>query len=128
MYALVGSSVAESCITLKAICKEVSCGLKFVADETEAEKPGSHCVFGIFVLLWLGACGSYRFCHLRKCEAKLNVAFELPGVDATLAVCRGCIELEKSELDGAFGEGGVEVQHMVSAVVVVLISAVVAAL
>ena len=38
------------------------------------------------------------------------------------------IELEKPALDRAFGEGGVEVEHMVSAAVVMLVSAVVAAL
>ena len=35
------------------------------------------------------------------------------------AVCRG-VELEEPELDRALGKGGVEVQHMVAAVVVVL--------
>ena len=39
-----------------------------------------------------------------------------------LPVSRG-IELEKAELDGAFSEGGMEVEHMVAAVVVVFVSA-----
>ena len=41
-----------------------------------------------------------------------------------LSVCR-CVELEKSELNGALRKGGVEVKHVVPAVVVVLASAVV---
>ena len=41
-----------------------------------------------------------------------------------LAVCRS-IELEEPELDRTLGEGGVEVQHMVAAVIVMLASAVV---
>ena len=44
-----------------------------------------------------------------------------------LAVCRG-VKLEKAELDRSLGEGSVEVQHMVAAVVVVLASAVVGVL
>ena len=40
-----------------------------------------------------------------------------------LAVCRG-FKLEKSELDGALGEGGVEVKHVVAAVVVMPVPAV----
>ena len=44
-----------------------------------------------------------------------------------LAVRRG-IELEEPELDRSLGEGGVKVQHMVAAVVVVLASAVVGVL
>ena len=40
----------------------------------------------------------------------------------------GGIELEKPELDRALGEGGVEVEHMVAAVIVMVASAVVGAL
>ena len=40
---------------------------------------------------------------------------------------RSLIELEEPELDGPFGEGGVEVEHMVAAVVVVMVSAVICA-
>ena len=46
-------------------------------------------------------------------------------VKSVLLAVRRSVELEKPELDGAFGEGGVEVQHMVAAVVVVLAPAVV---
>ena len=74
-----------------------------------------------FSFCWgLGLAVLHRFCHLAECEAKLNVALELSGVEPVLlAVCRG-VELEESELDRALGKGGVEVQHMVAAVVVVL--------
>lgn len=82
----------------------------------------------VLVLLGLGACGSDRLCNLAECKAKLNVALELSGVESVLlAVCR-CIELEEPELDRTLGEGGVEVQHMIAAVVVMLASAVVGVL
>ena len=105
--------------------QDFSCGCEFLADESKAEEPGPHGVFRILVLLGLGACGSDFLCHLAECKAKLNVGFQLSGVKAVpLAVCRG-IELEKSELNRSFGEGCVEVQHMVAAAVVMVVSAVV---
>ena len=106
-----GSAVSEGCIAVKALRKEFSCGLELLTDKAEAEEPGAHCVFGVFVLLRLGACGSDRFCHLTECQAKLDVTLKLSCVKSVLlAVCRG-VELEKPELDRPLGEGGVEVQH-----------------
>jgi len=102
----------------------LSCGLELVADEAQAEEPGSHCVFGIFVLLGLGAGGADFLGHLAQCEAKLNIALQLACVEAVLLAVRRLVELEEAELDRALGEGGVEVKHMVAAVVVVLASAV----
>ena len=99
-------------------------GFELVADETQAEEPGSHCVFGIFVLLGLGAGGADFFCHLAEGKAKLDVALQLTGVKSALAICGGLIELEEAELNGSLREGGMEVQHMVAAVVVVLVSSV----
>ena len=75
-------------------------------------------------MLGLGACGSDRLCHLAQGKAELNVALELSGMEPVLlAVCRS-IELEEPELDRSLGEGGMEVQHMVAAVVVMVVSAV----
>ena len=79
-------------------------------------------------MLGLGACGSDRLCHLAQGEAQLNVALKLSGVEPVLLAVRRGIELEEPELDRSLGEGGVEVQHMVAAVVVVLASAVVGVL
>ena len=45
-------------------------------------------------------------------------------MDAASASFRGLIELEEPELDRPFGEGGVEVEHVVAAVVVMLVPAV----
>ena len=59
------------------------------------------------------------FRGLAECQAKLNVAFQLSGVKPALAGFGGVVELEKSELDRALGEGRVEVEHMVAAPVVV---------
>ena len=123
-----GSAAAEGCVTVQALREEFSCCFEFVSDETESEKPGSHSVFGVFVLLGLGACRPHRFGHLGKGETKLNVAFQLSGVKSVLPAVRRGIELEESELNRALGEGGMEVQHMVAAVVVVLASAVVCVL
>ena len=41
-------------------------------------------------------------------------------MDPTLAALAGVVELEKPEFNGAVGEGGVEVQHMVAAGIVVV--------
>ena len=79
-------------------------------------------------MLRLGACCSNRLCHLAEREAKLNVALELSCVKSVLPAVCGGVELEKSELDCAFGKGGVEIQHMVAAFVVVVTSAVVCVL
>lgn len=122
------STAAEGCIPIQALREEFSCGLELVANKAEAKEPSSHCVFGVLVLLGLGACGSDCLCHLAQGEAQLNVTLELTSVESVLlAVCRS-IELEEPELDRSLGEGGVEVQHMVAAVVVVLASAVVGVL
>ena len=123
-----GSSVAEGRVAGKVAGQEVSGRCELLADEAQAEEPGSHRVLGVLVLLGLGACRPHVLRHLAEREAKLNVALELPGMDAAPAVDGRLIELEEPELDGALGEGGVVVEHMVAAVVVVLGSAVVRAL
>ena len=76
-------------------------------------------------MLFLGACRSEFLCHLAECKAKLNVALELSCVKSVLLAAARCIELEKSEFNRAFGEGCVEVEHMVAALVVVVASAVI---
>ena len=120
-----GSAVTEGCIPVKASGQELSCCFKFVADEAEAEEPSSHGVFGVFVLLGFGAGGFYRLSHLAQGQAKLDVTLKLACVEAVLAAAVGSVELEKPELDRAFSKGGVQVQHVVAAVVVMLVSAVV---
>ena len=77
-------------------------------------------VLGVFALLGLGACCPYILCHLAQGQAKLNVAFELSCVDAAPTLCGRLVKLEEPELDCPFGKGGVEVEHMVAAVVVVV--------
>ena len=121
------SAVPEGCVPSKVAGQEISGRCKFLADEAQAEEPGSHGVFGVFVLLGLGACGAHILCHLGKRQAKLDVALELSGVDAAPALCGRLIKLEEPKLDRPFGKGGVEVEHMVAAVVVVVVSAVVCA-
>ena len=97
----------ESCVPGQVAGQEISGRCKFLADEAQAEEPGAHGVFGVLVLLGLGACGSDRLCHLAQGEAQLNVTLELSSVESVLlAVCRS-IELEEPELDRSLGEGGV---------------------
>ena len=108
----------EGRIACEVAGEDISCSFKFFADEAEPKEPGSHGILGVFVLLRFRAGGFDFLCHLAESEAKLDVAFQLAGVDTPLAVCGGFVKLEKSELNGALCKGGVEVQHVVSAVVV----------
>ena len=105
------STAAEGCVPGEASGEEISCGLEFVADETKAEEPGPHGVFGVLVLLGLGACGPDVLGKLAERKAKLNVALQLSGVDAVLPAVRRGVELEKPELDRPFCEGGVVVEE-----------------
>ena len=122
------SAASKGCVTGKAAGQDVSCGLELLADETQAEEPGAHCVFGVFGLLGLGAGRPYHLGHLAEGQAKLNVAFQLSGVEAVALAVRRLVKLEKPELNRTLGEGGVEVEHMVAAVIVVLASTVVGVL
>ena len=123
-----GSAVAEGRVTGKAAGQDVPCGFKLLANEAQAEEPGAHGVFGVFILLGFGAGGAHHLGHLAEGQAKLDVALQLAGVKAVAFSVRGGIELEKPELDRALGECGMEVEHMVAAVIVMLASAVVGAL
>ncbi|TYR06325.1 hypothetical protein BEK95_00530 [Enterococcus faecium] len=118
------SAVPEGCISSKVAGQEISGRCELLADEAQAEEPGSHGVFGVLVLLGFGACRPHILCHLAQRQAKLNVAFELSCVDAAPALCGRLVKLEEPELDCSFGKGGVEVEHMVAAVVVMLVPAV----
>ena len=122
---LCSAAASESCVSGKAAGQDLSCGRKFFANESKAKEPGAHRVFRILVLLRLGAGASHALGHLAKGQAKLNVALKLSGVKAVqLSVCR-CIELEKAKLNGALGEGGMQVQHVVAAIVVMMAASVV---
>lgn len=61
-----------------------------------------------------GFCGLEALRRFGKGEAELDVALEFACVEAAPALCRGVGELEEAEFDGAFREGRVEVQAMVS--------------
>ena len=50
----------ESCVPGQVAGQEISGRCKFLADEAQAEEPGSHRIFGVFVLLGLGA---FSFSH-----------------------------------------------------------------
>ncbi len=118
------SAMPEGCISSKVAGQEISGRCELLADEAHAKEPGSHGVLGVFALLGLGACRPHILCHLAQGQAKLNVAFELSCVDAAPTLCGRLVKLEEPELDCPFGKGGVEVEHMVAAVVVMLVPAV----
>ena len=120
-----GSAISESRISVKVLGKKTSrCGELF-ANQSQSNQPCSHCKFWIFRLLWFWTCCFQFLCHFGKCKAKLNVAFQLSCVKSVFLFCCRLVKLEKSKFDCAFCKGCVEVQHMVSAVIVMLISAVI---
>lgn len=118
--------MSEGGISVQVLGQKLSGGCELVTDETEAKEPSSHGVFRIFDLGFFGACGLDHHCHLAQCKAKLNVAFKFPSVKSASAFSVRIGELEASELDRSVGEAGVVVKHMVSAAVVMLVSAFVA--
>ena len=107
-----GSAVPEGGVPGQVAGQEISGRCELLADEAQAEEPGAHGVFGVLVLLGLGACRPHILCHLAEGQAKLDVALKLPCVDAAPALGGRLIELEEPELDRAFGKGGVEVEHI----------------
>ena len=118
--------MSECGIAVQVLGQKLSGGCELVPDEAEAEEPGSHGVFRIFDLRLFGAGGLDHHRHLAQCEAKLNVAFQFSSVKSALAFLGRAGELEASEFDRAVGEAGVVVQHMVTAAVIMLVSAFVA--
>ena len=116
------ASVAEGCVPGKVPGQDLPGGLEFLSDKSEPDQPGPHREFRV-VDLWLFRAGA--LCCLRLCgkaQAKLDVAFELSGVQAVLLVSFRVCKLEEAELNRPFCEGRVEVEHMVAAVVVVLVA------
>ena len=109
----------EGGVSVKALGEKVSRGFEFVPDESESYQPSPHGESGILGLHSSRERGLLCFRGLAECQAKLNVAFQLSGVKPALAGFGGVVELEKSELNRALGEGRVEVEHMVAAAVVV---------
>ena len=106
-----GASVAEGRVAGEVACQEIPRGGEFLSDESQPHQPGAHRKLGVLGLLGLGACGLDFLRHLAQCEAKLNVALQLAGVDTVLPPAVGRVELEKPELDGTLGEGRVVIEH-----------------
>lgn len=85
-------------------CREVfeeveAAGLKFVADESEPEHPAPE---GVFLIIRLGLpCRGLllRESLMGDSQAELDVCLDFPGVKRPV---------EKPELDGSLGEGGVQ--------------------
>ena len=116
------AAVAEGCVSGKVPGQNLPCGLEFLSDKSEPDQPGAHREFRV---VDLGLFRTGALCRLRLCtksQAKLDVAFELSGVKAVLLVSFRVCELEEAELDGPLCEGRVKVEHVVPAVVVVLVA------
>lgn len=113
----------ECGIAFQVLCEKIPCGFELLADETEAEEPSPHCIFGILNLRLFGAGGLDHHRHLAQCEAKLDVAFQFPCVKPAPTLCVGVCKLEASEFHRSVGEAGVVVEHMVTAAVVMPVPA-----
>lgn len=118
--------MSECGVAVQVLSQKFSGGCELVTDEAEAKEPGSHGVFRILDLRFFGAGGLDHLRHLAQCEAKLDVAFQFSGVKSASSFLVRVGELEASKLDRAVGKAGVVVKHMVSAAVVMLVSAFVA--
>ena len=92
----------EGCVPRKVAGQEIPGRCELLADEAQAEEPGSHGILGVFALLGFGACRPHILRHLAQGQAKLNVAFELSGMDAASALCGRLVKLEEPELDRTF--------------------------
>ena len=113
---------AESGIALEVLREDVPRGREFFANESHPKEPCAHREFGILALRLFGAGALEVFGLLAQCKAKLDVAFDFPCMDAAFALLAGVRELEAPEFDRSFREGGVEVQHVVAASVVVCVA------
>ena len=90
-------------------------GLEFVADESEPEHPASE---GVFLIIRFGfPCRGFllREGLMGDGQAELYVCLDFSGVECPV---------EKPELDGPFGEGGMQVQPVVAGAVVMMVPSV----
>ena len=120
--------VAISVVAGKVFREDLPRCLELLANEAQPHQPSPHRELFVFLLLLLGACAPHILCHLAHRKAKLNVALEFACVEPVLLAVHGRVELEKPKFHRALGEGRVQVQHVVAAVVVVVRSAVGASL
>ena len=92
-----------------------SAGLEFVADKSQPEHPAPE---GIFFIVCFGLpCRGFllRKSLMGNRKAELDVGLDFAGVKSAV---------EKAELDGSFGESGMQVQPMVASAVVVVVPSV----
>ncbi len=115
--------MSECRVPGKVSCENVSRRCEFRTDKPKSEQPSAHRVFRILDLLRFRTCRFHHLRHLAEGQTKLYVALELSCVQSVLLPLRRCVELEKPELDRAFGEGRVVIEHVVATVVVVVGSA-----
>ena len=114
--------MAEGRVPGKVPCQDLPCGFEFLTDKAEPDQPGPHREFRVIHLGLFRACAPCCLRLCAECEAKLNVALEFPGVQAIPFVAFRAPKLEEAELDCRLCEGRVKVEHVVPAVIVVLIA------
>ena len=89
-------------------------GLEFVSDQPKPKHPAPESVFLVVRLRLLGGGFILGQGLMGHRQAELDVCLDFPCVEGSV---------EKPELDGPFGKGGVEVEAVVPAVVVMFIPA-----
>lgn len=96
-------------VARQVLQKVMAAGLELVANQAKPEHPAAEGVF--FIVRFRFPCRGFLLGQglVGHGKAELDVGFDFAGVEGAV---------EKAELDGAFGEGGVDVQAVVAAAVV----------
>ncbi len=104
-----GGCVSPCGVARQVLQKVVAAGLELITNQAKAEHPAAEGVF--FIVRFRFPCRGFLLGQrlMGHGKAELDVGFDFAGV-------KGAVE--KAELDGAFGKGGVEVQAVVAAAVV----------
>ena len=104
-----GGCVSPCGIARQVLQKVVAAGLELVTDQAKAEHPAAEGIF--FIVCFRFPCRGFLLGQrlMGHGKAELDVGFDFAGVEGAV---------EKAELDGPLGEGGVEVQAVVAATVV----------
>ena len=113
-------------VSLKVSHQNFPCRFEFFPDKAQSNQPCSHQKLFVFGSAFLGACRSDLFCHFGKGKCQLNEGLKLPGVQSILFAVLRLVELEKAEFNCSLGENRMVIQLCVAAVVVMLVSAVIA--
>ena len=90
-----------------------SCRDELLADQSQPNQPCSHRKFRVFGLLWFRAGSSQLFRLFGKGEAKLNIAFQLSGMESVFPAVGRFVELKQPKFNRPFREKGMVVGHVI---------------